>query len=296
MVPIIHDASPIRVDIDCIAKDHFYQLKGSNASEKLQSFIDDYSKRSQVVNRALDSMDNLKKLNAPDSLLIMATNHKNATIESFNEFLVSFLSTVDNPTVASFALGRAAQTLPQPTFEKGLSELVKRFPKDGTIKAISDQYESYKAAAQESSRRREQSSWVGKKAPELILPDTNGRSTSISSFKGKFVLVDFWASWCRPCRAENPNVVAAYDRFRNQNFTVLGVSLDKTKDAWINAIHEDGLHWSHISDLAFWNSQAVATYKFDGIPYNILIDPSGTVIAEGLRGEQLPNKLSEVLK
>jgi peroxiredoxin len=90
--------------------------------------------------------------------------------------------------------------------------------------------------------------------------------------------------------------VAAYDRFRNQNFTVVGVSLDKTKDAWINAIHEDGLHWSHISDLAFWNSQAVATYKFDGIPYNILIDPGGTVIAEGLRGEPLSSKLSEVLK
>ena len=109
------------------------------------------------------------------------------------------------------------------------------------------------------------------------------------------MLVDFWASWCRPCRMENPNVRAAFLKFSKKNFTVLGVSLDKNKEAWLEAIHEDGLSWSHISDLAFWNSVAVQTYGFEGIPYNILIDPQGVVIAEGLRGEALMQQLQKSL-
>ena len=108
--------------------------------------------------------------------------------------------------------------------------------------------------------------------------------------------MDFWASWCRPCRAENPNVVAAYNKFKDKNFTVLGVSLDQNKDAWLDAIKNDRLTWTHMSDLKYWESAAVTTYKFQGIPYNILIDPSGKVIAESLRGPALEQKLQEVLK
>ncbi len=138
--------------------------------------------------------------------------------------------------------------------------------------------------------------WLGKPAPDFTLPDVNGKPVALSSLKGKYVLVDFWASWCKPCRMENPNVVAAYNKFKNKNFTILGVSLDEDKNAWLGAIKKDGLNWQHISDLKQWESMVIPLYQFDGIPYNVLLDPQGVVIAEGLRGADLEAKLAEVIK
>ena len=109
------------------------------------------------------------------------------------------------------------------------------------------------------------------------------------------MLIDFWASWCGPCRMENPNVVKAYNEFKGKNFTILGVSLDKDKDSWKKAIAQDHLNWTQMSDLKYWNSQAVETFGFQGIPFNVLVDPSGKVIAESLRGEDLDAKLKQVL-
>ena len=133
-------------------------------------------------------------------------------------------------------------------------------------------------------------------APDFTLPDTTGTPVSLSSFKGKYVLVDFWASWCGPCRQENPNVVRAYNQFKDKNFTILGVSLDKNKNAWLEAIKNDGLTWNHVSDLKYWNSEAAALYDVQSIPYNVLIDPDGKIIAEDLRGGNLIKTLGSVLK
>jgi thiol-disulfide isomerase/thioredoxin len=128
------------------------------------------------------------------------------------------------------------------------------------------------------------------------MPDTSGNAFSLSSLRGKYVLVDFWASWCGPCRGENPNVVKAFRRFSPKNFTILGVSLDREKQAWLNAIREDGLVWTQISDLKYWNSAATQLYQLNSIPYNVLLDPSGKIIASDLRGSDLEKKLEEVLK
>jgi thiol-disulfide isomerase/thioredoxin len=117
----------------------------------------------------------------------------------------------------------------------------------------------------------------------------------LSSFRGKYVLLDFWASWCGPCRGENPNVVAAYEKFKDKNFTVLGVSLDNQKEAWQKAIKSDGLVWTQVTDLKGWNSPAVATYNVHAIPSNFLIDPNGKIIAHDLRGSALEEKLQAEL-
>jgi peroxiredoxin len=136
----------------------------------------------------------------------------------------------------------------------------------------------------------------GLTAPEIELKDPNGKLLKLSSLRGKVVLIDFWASWCRPCRAENPNVVRLYKQFKDKGFTVFSVSLDEDAMAWKKAIAQDGLIWpTHVSDLLGWSTPVIQLYKFDGIPYTVLIDREGKIIATGLRGMELEQKLKEAL-
>ena len=137
---------------------------------------------------------------------------------------------------------------------------------------------------------------LGSVVPDFTQSDTSGIPVNISSYRGKYVLVDFWASWCRPCRQENPNVVAAYNKFNGRNFTILGISMDQAKPAWMDAIKMDNLKWSQVSDLKGWANSVAGLFHITSIPQNLLLDPSGKIIAKNLRGSRLDQKLDAILK
>lgn len=137
---------------------------------------------------------------------------------------------------------------------------------------------------------------IGHAAPDIILPDPFGKTIALSSLRGKYVLVDFWASWCRPCREESPNLIKLYNQYKSFGFDILSVSLDDNRDAWTKAINDDHLLWNHVSDLRKWNSTVVEQYNIESIPFTVLLNKDGVILAKNLRGEELNKKVEEAIK
>jgi peroxiredoxin len=293
-VPLVNDAPKVMLNVDLGKKDDFYDVRGSEASTQLRDLINGFGKKNFDAEKCAISADSLRRANAPDSALEAATKMGDLAIQDLNTYLRQFINGSPNPTVAAVALTLGSHSFSKSDFELTLADLVKKYPGNRVIQELKQGYEQ--EAAQLAQQQGQETDWVGKQAPDFYLPDADGNTVSLTSFRGKYVLVDFWASWCGPCRAENPNVVKVYREFRNKkNFAILGVSLDKDKGEWQKAVQDDGLTWKQISDLKYWNSKAVSTFQFQAIPFNLLIDPDGKVIASALRGDQLENKLKEVL-
>ncbi len=295
MLPFVNDAGKIKLDFDLTNKEDFYSVSGSSASQEIHDFIFGFSEKSILVGTSLRSLDSLKETGSSDSAIIAGTEQKNQYFNDLNNYLKQTVIKAKNPISAAFALGLASRTLNTEEYDSTLNAVIAKHPSDPSLQYLKNQLKEAQLQMEAQTDQLVGTSWIGKPAPEMSMPDVNGKEVSIASFKGKYVLVDFWASWCGPCRMENPAVVKAYNQFKNKNFTILGVSLDKDRDKWLEAIEKDNLTWTHISDLAFWNSKSVDIFNFQGIPYNVLIDPDGIIIAESLRGEALSRKLSEVL-
>ena len=251
------------------------------------------TRRAELMNGSI-MIDSLKKIPGSDSLINLKTNNLNELAENFKNFILKSVDTLQDPVVAMFALGYT-QNIDPSLLKQPVANLVKRFPQHQGIASLQTQFNQMQETQAQAKQTISNKPTIGNLAPDFTMNDTDGKPFSLSQLKGKYVLVDFWASWCGPCRGENPNVVIAYNKFKNKNFTVLGVSLDENKAAWLKAIKDDKLEWKQVSDLKQWNSAAVGLYGFDGIPYNVLIDPQGKIIGTELRGEDLEKKLGELL-
>jgi peroxiredoxin len=292
---VVNDASEIIVNAD-LSDPAGYQVKGSSASKSLKDFSLSASDKWSELYRLGREMDSLKKAGAQDSSLSSINTQGESQLKSIQSYVRQFITNSSDPITSMWALGTYQQVFSVSDYEELLTGIAKKFPNHKGIAAMKELSERQLALQKQKSQEPEETQWINKQAPDLSLPDVNGNEVKLSSFRGKYVLVDFWASWCLPCRRENPNVVNAYNKYKGKNFTILGVSLDKEKSDWTDAIQADKLSWTQVSDLKEWNSLAVSTFDFNGIPFNVLIDPQGKVIAQSLRGDQLENKLRELLQ
>ncbi|MEP7165922.1 MAG: TlpA disulfide reductase family protein [Ferruginibacter sp.] len=267
----------------------------SPANALLKKLMVDLNKRNEEITASIANIDRLKAGHANDSLVAVETGKLNEMGYGLKNYILQFIDTASDPVVTMFGLGYTRDIDPS-ELKDAIPGLAKRFPKHRGVAAIVSQYNEFMIQRNQPKPVNTGGLQVGSMAPDFTINDVNNKPVSLSSLKGKYVLVDFWASWCGPCRGENPNVVAAFNKYKDKNFTILGVSLDEDRSEWIKAIKEDGLSWRQLSDLKGMNSSVVSVYGIDGIPYNVLLDPRGKIIATALRGSDLDKKLSEVFQ
>ena len=262
----------------------YAQITGTKSQDEFNYFKDQFSKtvtdRLDETDKAYDAAQEKKNQKVMDSL----DTRYNALDLELKQLVMDFTKSHPASVVSAY-------------------EIYANFSYNPQLGQIDSLYQQLDTAARKTYFGKQlaviiekaKQTAVGKNAPDFSANDINGKPLSLSSLKGNYVLLDFWASWCGPCRQENPNIVKAYHAFHNKGFNIFGVSLDDSRADWLQAIKKDGLNWTQVSDLKGWKSDAAALYGIKGIPMNFLIDKNGVIIAKGLRGKDLENKLLEIL-
>ncbi|MCL6523207.1 MAG: AhpC/TSA family protein [Thermoflavifilum sp.] len=284
--PLITLLSPgAKIQIDGAASDFANaRVKGAPEAEAMQAYVDAFrplGKRAEALNQAIQQM----QANSDTSKIQPLRDQVNQFNADVVRTGLDFIHQHPNSVASVLIL---------------MNELRERIPPHELQQA----FETLTPTIQASHYGRAAQAYIqsalltaeGSIAPDFTLPDTNGVPVKLSSFRGKYVLIDFWASWCGPCRIESPYVVEAYQKFKDKNFTILGVSLDYDRDRWLKAIHDDHLEWTQVSDLKYWQNAAAVQYQVESIPANFLLDPEGRIIAKNLRGEELTATLAQILK
>ncbi|MGD0582819.1 MAG: TlpA disulfide reductase family protein [Bacteroidales bacterium] len=279
-------------------------LTGSAGTEKmleynkaLRNTIDKMGGLQDIYNQNADSKELPKVIHTLDSTAQSYLKEINTYTKKYiNENITSLVSLV---ALYQQVAPRAYVLNPVEDisyFLKVDSSMMKLYPNSEPVKSLHDQVQLLVEQVTKAKGQDVVTS-AGAEAAEIALPSPTGEIIKLSSTRGKYVLLDFWASWCGPCRRENPNLVKAYNLYKNKGFQIFQVSLDKTKEDWVKGIEQDMLgQWIHVSDLKYWNSSVVQLYKIESIPYNMLLDKDGKIIATNLRGDRLIDKLAEIIR
>lgn len=279
----VNDTSKININIDGEITLPF-TVQTSKASIELMNFLQFEAILKDSLIKNITSSN--AQLNNIDSVITKFQS-------KFNKDLLDYYSKISNSNVKGFLLVTILSMSNTQKEENAVKELLEQalqqHPDNKYLKEIKQKIESNYFSMKNQNTN-------SSKLPSFSLPNTEGKTVSIDEFKGKYFLLDFWASWCGYCRQESPYLVQAYNKFKNKNFTIVSISLDEDKEAWLKAITKDKLTWTHLSDLKGWESQAAQMFGVSSIPFNLLIDPQGNIIASELRGDALEEKLKEVLK
>ena len=263
-----------------------YKIDGSAESEKIRDFnkiSNDYGKVYQEIQADYNRMIS-EKPNAKDSIYNSLMPKFQENMDAFSREALKFGEENKDNLAGFYAVGTIDQQRYEQELIKFAEDIKDKFPKNKAVESFVNKMMEIKPVS------------VGQPAPQFELPTPDGKMVKLSDLKGKYVLLDFWASWCAPCRQENPNVVKQHNRFKDKGFTVLGVSLDKSKEPWVKAIKDDRLNWTQVSELKEWDGKVSAQYKVEGIPASFILDPSGKIVAKNLRGVELEKFLATTLK
>jgi peroxiredoxin len=271
-----------------------YNVVGSAGSASLKSFIVAIRQHLRDVNTLSVVMDSLRA-HGKDSVLQVAKKDFEELRIGFTEFVERYADTTTFEPNAIFAARLLNSSKENEFLEAFTMSLERRFPATQMTKEFMDYYHKLEETVKKP-KVESQHVDVGFLAPDFTSQTPEGETFKLSSLRGKYVLVDFWASWCGPCRKESPNLVKAYLAHKAKNFTILSVSLDNKREDWVEAIKKDQLNWTHVCDLKGWKSDAAVIYSIQSLPFNFLLDSSGKVIARDLRGEQLTEILRQFVK